>query len=70
MNKRYEFEKGLIGKRVSVRAYNWDDRVTGELIKYNQYFFVLRLDDGQEMIILRRSAGKIKPIEDSDEETK
>ena len=66
MDKIYEFEKQLVGKRVSVRAYNRDDRFTGVLLQYYREFYVLRLDEGETKHIMRRVSGPITPIEDND----
>lgn len=61
-------KKQLVGKRVSVRAYNWEHRLTGELLKVGTHFFILRCDNGPIMAIMNRSAGEITAIDNGREE--
>lgn len=55
-------EKQLVGRRVSVRSFDWKTSLAGELIRVEKYYFVLRLDSGAIIGILKHSAGGIAPI--------
>ncbi|MCA9334123.1 hypothetical protein KC963_03680 [Candidatus Saccharibacteria bacterium] len=60
-------EKQLVGKRVTVRSFDWKSQLTGELVKVEKYFYVLRLDNGGVIGILKHSAGGIAPVADKTE---
>ena len=55
-------EKQLVGKRVTVRSFNWERQLTGELLKVEKYYFILKLDNGGVIGILKHSAGGIAPV--------
>lgn len=61
------FEKQLVGKRVTVRSLNWERQLTGELVKVEKFIYVLRLDNGGVIGILKHSAGGIAPVADKTE---
>ena len=60
-------EKQLVGKRVTVRSFNWERQLTGELLKVEKYYFILKLDNGGVIGILKHSAGGIAPVADKTE---
>ena len=56
------FEKKLVGQRVSVRSFDWKQQLSGELVKVEKYYFILRLDSSGTIGILKHSAGGIALI--------
>ncbi|MCB0182651.1 MAG: hypothetical protein KDE31_00220 [Caldilineaceae bacterium] len=63
----HKFENQMVGRRVTVRSLNWERQLTGELLKVEKYYFVLRLDNGGVIGILKHSAGGIAPIATKEE---
>ena len=56
------FEKQLVGRRVTIRSMDWKSQLSGELLRVEKYYFVLRLDNGGLIGILKHSAGGIAPV--------
>lgn len=61
------FEKQLVGRRVTIRSFNWERQLTGELLKVERYMYILRLDNGGVIGIFKHSAGGIAPIAEQTE---
>ena len=63
-----KFESALVGKRVQVRSFDWQRTLTGTLAKVERYTYVLRLDAGGLLCVLKHSCGAIGAIKDEEPE--
>lgn len=64
-----KFEKGLVGRRVQIRSLDWQRTITGTLVKVERYTFVLKLDKGGVLCVLKHACSTIAAIKaDEDEE--
>ena len=62
------FERKLIGRRVSVRSLDWKQQVTGTLLKVEKYQYILELDKGGQLGLLKHACGGISlalPVEET-----
>ena len=61
------FERQLLNRRVTVRSFDWKSQLTGELLRVEKYYFILKLDNGGVIGILKHSAGGIAPVAEKTE---
>lgn len=61
-----KFENQLIGRRVTVRSFNWERQLTGELMRVERYMYIIKLDNGGVIGIFKHSAGGIAPIAENE----
>ncbi len=59
-----KFEKSLVGKQVQLRSLDWQRTLTGVLEKVERYTYVLRLDKGGVLCVLKHSCGAIAPVKE------
>ena len=52
-------ENQFIGKRITIRSFDWQRQFVGVLIKVEKYCFVLKQDSGAIVMVLKHSTGAI-----------
>jgi hypothetical protein len=52
-------EAGFAGKRITLRDLTWQRKLTGTCIKVEKYLFVLRLDEGGTVAVMKHSVGLV-----------
>ena len=53
------FERKLIGHRVAVRSFDWQQQITGKLIAVERYQYIIELDKGATLGLHKHSCGGI-----------
>jgi len=62
-----KFERQLIGRRVSIRSFDWKQQLSGTLVKVEKYLYILQLDKGGTLGLHKHACGGISlapPLED------
>lgn len=62
-----KFEQSLIGRRVQIRSLDWQRSLTGKLEKVERYTYVLRLDKGGVLCLLKHGCSAVGAIKDDGE---
>ena len=62
-----KFEKSLVGKRVQIRALDWQRTISGALVEVERYTYVLRLDKGGVLCVLKHACSAIGAIKEDEE---
>ena len=61
------FEEALIGRRVSIRSLDWKSTLTGVLLGVEKYGYILKLDVGGTLLVLKHSVGAVAPLKEEKE---
>jgi hypothetical protein len=62
METPQKFETKLTGRRVTLKSLDWQRQLTGELLKVEKYLYVLRLDNGGVIGVMKHAVSAIAPV--------
>ena len=57
-----KIEKRLLNRRVQIRSLDWQRTITGQLVRVEPYYFILQLDNGGIIALLKHACSTIAPV--------
>lgn len=54
-----KIESQYVGKRITLRDLTWQKKLTGVCVRVEKYLFVLRLDEGGTVAVMKHSVGLV-----------